>query len=159
VPGCAALSPLPLVASSSPTVLWNVAPETTSDAGLTTSEMPLTKVPLAVYSMTCADPWKPAGHAVVVDQVAWVASGPVAGDSCSWPGPEPTAASANPAVTKPALKVMPIIPRIRFARQTALAVRQPTIAPRAERPSSCELVAMPGTYCADPNRRRTRGEK
>jgi hypothetical protein len=82
------------------------------------------------YSVMLADPWKPVGHATVVDHVACVVSAPLAGLSTRSPGSEPTPASAIPAVSKPAPAVMPIIPRSAIVRRTGLAVRHLTVASR-----------------------------
>jgi hypothetical protein len=84
--------------------------------------MRLPAVPERVNSVIAADPWKLAGHAVVVDQVGSELSGPLAALSCKLPGCEPTLASANPAVSKPAPEAMPISPKSRIARRV-VAVR------------------------------------
>jgi len=93
-------------------------------------EIRLPGVPALVNSVIAADPWKLAGHAEVVDQVGWVVKGPEAWLSTNLPGCEPTAASAIPAVSRPAPAVMPQIPRRKIARRVVLAVRHLAVASR-----------------------------
>src|SRR5215470_10831270 len=50
------------------TLLWSV-PLNGAVTLATVSEMKLAKAPAGVRTASTADPWKPAGHAVVVDQV------------------------------------------------------------------------------------------
>ncbi|HXZ63995.1 MAG TPA: hypothetical protein VEH05_04635 [Streptosporangiaceae bacterium] len=86
--------------------------------------------PGAVYSVMVADPWKPVGHMVEVDQVGVELSGPLAALSIRLPGCEPTPASATPAVRTATPAVMPISPRSATARRVVPAVRQLVIAER-----------------------------
>jgi hypothetical protein len=74
-------------------------------------------VPLSVNSSTSADPWKPDGHASVLPQVGCVVSAPEVALSVRPPGTVPTAAIANPAVTRPVPAIMPTIAMNRVARR------------------------------------------
>jgi hypothetical protein len=84
-----------------------------------TLEMPLTKLPLSVNSSTSADPAVADGHAVVLPQVGSVVRGPEVTLSVRPPGMVPTAATANPAVTRPAPAIMPTVPRSKVVRRSA----------------------------------------
>ncbi len=97
---------------------------------LATPDTVLTRVPLSVYSSTCADTLALDGHASALANFGVEVSAPVAGTSDRTPGRVPVAASANPAVTKPAPAVMPIVPRTRMARRVVLAVRHLAVASR-----------------------------
>src|SRR5215472_10626329 len=99
VPGVVALTPP--VLSRAPTFPSRSAPLIGAVGEATEPDTVLTRVPLRLYSSISADPWKLAGQATVVDQVGTDVSGPVAGFSCRSPGRVPTAASENPAVTRP----------------------------------------------------------
>jgi hypothetical protein len=55
--------------SMSPIAPWNVALWIGAAGAFTTFEMRLWKDPSVLNSATAADPWKPLGHASVVDQV------------------------------------------------------------------------------------------
>jgi hypothetical protein len=94
-------------------------------------EIRLPAVPALVNSVIAADPWKLAGQAVVVDQVGWSVREPEAELSTKLPGCEPTAATAIPAVSRPAPAVIPQIPRRKIARRVVLAVRHLAIASRS----------------------------
>jgi hypothetical protein len=94
-----------------------------------TLEIPPTKPPLSVYSSMSADPAKPDGHAVVLPQVGSVVRGPEVTLSVRPPGMVPTAATANPAVTRPAPAIMPIVPRSKVVRRIVAAVRHRAAAP------------------------------
>jgi hypothetical protein len=56
----------------------------------TAGEM-LKVVPLGLTARKTADPWNPAGHAVVVDHVGMLLDAPLAGLSATAPGLVPTA--------------------------------------------------------------------
>jgi len=96
-----------------------------------TFEIRLPGVPVRLNSVIAADPWKLVGHAVVVDQVGCAVRGPEVWLSTKLPGWEPTAASAIPAVSRPAPAVIPQIPRRKIARRVVLAVRHLAIASRS----------------------------
>jgi len=112
------------VASRAPTLLSSSWPESGVVGALLTLEIPLTKVPSVRNSSTSADAVNPEGQAVVVPHFGCVVRG--AGPmllSVRPPGIVPWVASANPAVTRPAPAIMPIVASSRVARRMVLAVR------------------------------------
>jgi hypothetical protein len=126
--------PMPFVARRAPTFPSKRPPNGAVTAS-TMFEILEILFPDRSNSTTTADPWLLAGHAVVVCHFGVELSAPLVTTepetvSCSWPGADPTAASANPAVSRPAPPAMPTSPRSRVARRTVQAVRHLAVAPR-----------------------------
>src|SRR5215469_797250 len=128
VPGAVGLTPAKF--SSAPTLPCRVPLNPVVRPALTFGEMMVDSTPPgAVNSVTWAAAWKPVGHPVVVCHVGVslrlppvTTAGGVPDSSCSWPGPEPTAASAEPEAASPAPAVRPTAARITAPRRSRPAV-------------------------------------
>jgi len=111
----------------SPTLLRNVALWIAAVGLFTTPEMRVTGDPSGLNSSTTADASLPEGHPSVVDQVGWTVRLPLAGVRLRWPGSEPLAARANPAVSSPTPAIMPTAAKIKTTRRTPEAAPHLTL--------------------------------
>jgi hypothetical protein len=116
----------------------------------TVGETLLPMLPSVFSAYRTADPWKPAGHPSVVDQVGDKVVAPLGGLKLRLPGSVPVTASAAAAVSSPAPAVTPS--RLRVTSDLTFASRRESSTTRV-----ADIAANGMAKTA--NSGRTNGEK